>query len=223
MTIRNHISPNLYTYTPSPIGRLLLCGDEERLSGLYTAPASGDPDLVRDQRRASAPFVRVREQLEAYFAGERIAFDVPLNLDGATAFFASVWRHLLAIPFGTTVTYGELAKRLGRPTAARAVGMANGRNPIAIIVPCHRVVGSGGGLTGYAGGLERKRYLLRHEADVLIVRRSRSEVAALEANGGQQPDDREVDDRPDVERDAVWMRSAEWAEVDQDAGQAGLI
>jgi methylated-DNA-[protein]-cysteine S-methyltransferase len=215
--MRNHTSPNLYTYTPSPIGRLLLCGDEERLSGLYTAPASGDPDLVRDRRRASAPFARVREQLEAYFAGERVAFDVPLNLDGAPAFSASVWRHLLAIPFGTTVTYGELAQRLGRPTAARAVGMANGRNPIAIIVPCHRVLGSGGGLTGYAGGLERKRYLLRHEADVLSVRRSRSEVAALEADRGQQPDDREVDDRPDVERDGVWVRSAEWAEVDQDS------
>jgi methylated-DNA-[protein]-cysteine S-methyltransferase len=167
MTTRNHTSPILYTYTPSPIGRLLLCGDEERLTGLYTAPASGDPDLVRERRRASAPFAHVREQLEAYFAGERLAFEVPMNLDGAPAFFTSVWRELLAIPFGSPVTYGELAKRLGRPTAARAVGMANGRNPISIIVPCHRVIGSGGGLTGYAGGLDRKRYLLRHEADVL--------------------------------------------------------
>jgi methylated-DNA-[protein]-cysteine S-methyltransferase len=175
MTIRNHTPDNLYTYTPSPIGRLLLCGDEEQLSALYTAPASGDPDLVRDGRRASAPFARVCEQLDAYFAGERVAFDVPLNLDGAPAFSRSVWRQLLAIPFGTTVTYGELAKRLGRPTAPRAVGMANGRNPIAIIVPCHRVVGTGGGLTGYAGGLERKRYLLRHESEVLRGRGARSQ------------------------------------------------
>jgi len=84
-----------------------------------------------------------------------------------TAFFTTVWHRLLAIPFGTTVSYGELARELGRPTAARAVGTANGRNPIAIIVPCHRVIGSSGALTGYAGGIERKRYLLRHEAEVV--------------------------------------------------------
>jgi methylated-DNA-[protein]-cysteine S-methyltransferase len=166
MTILNHTSPRLYTYMPSPIGRLLLCGDEERLSGLYTPPAAEDPDLVRGRPRANVAFARVREQLEAYFDGERVEFDVPLSFDGAPAFFESVWRRLLAIPFGMTVTYGELATQLGRPTAARAVGMANGRNPISIIVPCHRVIGSGGGLTGYAGGLDRKRYLLRHEADV---------------------------------------------------------
>ena len=166
----NHTTPRLFTYMPSPLGRLLLSGDEERLSGVYTFPASEDPDRVRGRQRTDAPFARVREQLDAYFAGERVLFDVPLNLDGAPAFFASVWRQVLAIPFGTTVTYGELARRLGRPTAARAVGMANGRNPISIIVPCHRVIGARGGLTGYAGGLERKRYLLRHEADVVASR-----------------------------------------------------
>jgi methylated-DNA-[protein]-cysteine S-methyltransferase len=166
MTTSNHTFPRLYTYMPSPIGRLLLCGDEERLSGLYTPPASEDPDLVRGRRRADVAFARVREQLEAYFDGERVEFDVPLSFDGAPAFFESVWQRLLAIPFGTTVTYGELARELGRPSAARAVGMANGRNPISVIVPCHRVIGAGGGLTGYAGGLDRKRYLLRHEAEV---------------------------------------------------------
>lgn len=159
-------SPLLYTYTASPIGRLLLCGDELRLSGLYTPPASDDLGPAAGYTSADAPFVRVREQLEAYFAGERVEFDVPLNLDGATAFHRSVWQRLLEIPYGTTISYGALAAQLGKPTAARAVGAANGRNPIAIIVPCHRVIGSAGSLTGYAGGLGRKRYLLHHEADV---------------------------------------------------------
>jgi methylated-DNA-[protein]-cysteine S-methyltransferase len=167
MTTMTHTPSRLYTYAPSPIGRLLLCGDEERLTALYTPPASEDPEFVGGRRRASAPFARVRKQLEAYFAGERVAFDVPLDPDGATPFRRSVWSALLEIPYGATVTYGELARRLGVPTAARAVGAANGSNPISIIVPCHRVIGSGGSLTGYAGGLERKRYLLRHEAEVL--------------------------------------------------------
>jgi len=166
MTSINHTPTSLYTHMDSPIGPLLLCGDEQRLSHLYTAPHSENPEAVRGRRRADAPFADVCMQLEAYFAGERVEFDVPLNTDGAPAFFATVWHRLLAIPFGTTISYRELAREVGRPTAARAVGMANGRNPIAIIVPCHRVIGSGGALTGYAGGIERKRYLLCHEADV---------------------------------------------------------
>jgi methylated-DNA-[protein]-cysteine S-methyltransferase len=153
----------LYTHLESPIGRLLLLGDEERLSGLYTAPRA--LQAIQGARRADAPFARARDQLEQYFAGERLAFDVPLSLDRGSAFARSVWRSLLEIPFGATVSYGELARRLGRPaTAARAVGLANGRNPISIIVPCHRVIGATGALTGYAGGLERKRFLLDHEA-----------------------------------------------------------
>lgn len=154
----------LYTQLESPIGPLLLCGDEDRLTGLYTVPACHRPGLVRDARHAETPFARVREQLEQYFAGERLAFDVPLSLDRGSAFFQSVWRSLLEIPYGATASYGELARKLGRPSAARAVGLANGRNPIAIIVPCHRVIGAGGDLTGYAGGLERKRFLLEHES-----------------------------------------------------------
>ncbi len=166
MTTMTHTPPRLYTYMPSPIGRLLLTGDDERLTGLYTLPASDNADLTRGGRRANAAFAHVRDQLEAYFAGDRTEFDVSLDLDKASPFRRSVWSALLEIPYGETVSYGELAGRLGMPTAARAVGAANGSNPISIIVPCHRVIGSGGDLTGYAGGLERKRYLLRHETDV---------------------------------------------------------
>lgn len=157
----------LYTHLESPIGPLLVCGDEERLTGLYTAPRCEAPEIVHDARRAEAPFARVREQLEQYFAGERLAFDVPLSMAGGSAFFQSVWRSLLEIPYGDTTSYGEIARKLGHPTAARAVGLANGRNPISIIVPCHRVIGAGGDLTGYAGGLERKRFLLDHEAALI--------------------------------------------------------
>jgi methylated-DNA-[protein]-cysteine S-methyltransferase len=164
------MNQTLYTHIPSPVGELLLCGDEQRLSALFTAPRAQDPALVRGWRRAQAPFARVHDQLDEYFAGERVAFDVPLNLDGASAFFRTVWWRLLGVPFGTTISYGELARELGRPSGARAVGLANGRNPISIIVPCHRVIGTTGHLTGYAGGLERKRYLLRHEAGVLRAR-----------------------------------------------------
>jgi methylated-DNA-[protein]-cysteine S-methyltransferase len=166
MTNMNHTPPRLYTYFPSPIGRLLLCGDEKRLSGLYTPPASENPDPILGRRRSAAPFAGVREQLEQYFAGERLDFDLPLDLDGATPFRRRVWTALVEIPYGATVSYGELARQLGVPSAARAVGAANGSNPISIIVPCHRVIGSAGSLTGYAGGLERKRFLLRHEAEV---------------------------------------------------------
>jgi len=162
----NHMPPRLYAYVPSPIGRLLLCGDEERLSGLRTLPAAEDSDLVRGRRRSDAAFAPVREQLEQYFAGERVEFDVHLDLDGATPFRRSVWSALLEIPYAATVSYGDLARRLGVPTSARAVGAANGSNPISIIVPCHRVIGAAGRLTGYAGGLERKRYLLCLEAEV---------------------------------------------------------
>ncbi len=155
---------SLYTHLESPMGTLLLCGDEARLTGLYTAPRCHHPVRVRGAQKAEEPFARAREQLEQYFAGERLEFDLALSLDGGSAFARSVWRGLLEIPFGATTTYGELARKLGRPAAARAVGLANARNPISIIVPCHRVIGSDGDLTGYAGGLERKRFLLDHEA-----------------------------------------------------------
>jgi methylated-DNA-[protein]-cysteine S-methyltransferase len=119
----------------------------------------------RWERRDDA-FADTRRQLAEYFAGERRAFDLPLSLDG-NEFELRVWSALRDIDYGETASYGEIAARIGAPTAARAVGLANGRNPIAVIVPCHRVIGADGSLTGYGGGLERKRLLLDLEAGVL--------------------------------------------------------
>ena len=146
-----------WTTIDSPVGTLWLTGDGAALTGLYMGrPAALDlPGWVEDD----APFAAAREQLTAYFAGERQEFDLPLNPVG-TPFQQQVWAALRAIPYGETRSYREIAEQLGRPTASRAVGAANGRNPISVIVPCHRVVGSSGVLTGYAWGLERKRALL---------------------------------------------------------------
>lgn len=149
----------------SPVGPLTLVATDGALSGLYmekqrhlpseeTFGAPGDPD--------TEPFATVAAQLTAYFAGDLTEFDVPLDLHG-TPFQRRVWTALQGIPYGETITYGELAAELGKPSASRAVGLANGRNPVSVIVPCHRVVGSTGSLTGYGGGLERKRYLLDFE------------------------------------------------------------
>jgi methylated-DNA-[protein]-cysteine S-methyltransferase len=118
-------------------------------------------------RRDDQALHDVREQLDAYFAGERQTFDLPLQMTG-TPFQKQVWQGLMAIPYGTTISYAELARRIGRPGASRAVGAANGRNPIGIIVPCHRVIGANGTLTGYGGGLDRKEWLLAHEAGHVI-------------------------------------------------------
>ncbi|HEY1594682.1 MAG TPA: methylated-DNA--[protein]-cysteine S-methyltransferase [Thermoleophilaceae bacterium] len=151
----------LYTHIPSPIGDLLLTGDEHSLQGLYMSPY-GLPDQAKTARE---PFTTAVEQLEQYFAGERVEFDLALDMHG-TQFQRNVWDALLTIPYGETCSYGEIAKRIGRPDRARAVGAANGSNPVSIIVPCHRVIGSDGSLTGYGGGLPRKRWLLDHEAGV---------------------------------------------------------
>lgn len=149
------------TVVDSPIGPLRLVAADGRLVGLYMDAQRHLPDTSgfgpRDDE--AAPFVAVRRQLEEYFAGERRVFDLPLGPEG-TAFQQQVWEALRAIPYGQTRTYGELAAAIGSPRAARAVGLANARNPIAVIVPCHRVVGADGTLTGYAGGLRRKRLLL---------------------------------------------------------------
>ena len=144
------------TLHPSPVGDILLRADEEgRLTALY---------LRHDETEdTGGPFDAVREQLDAYFAGELAAFDVPLALHG-TPFQLRVWEQLTKIPFGETISYSELARRLDDPKAVRAVGLANGRNPVSIIVPCHRVIGADGSLVGYGGGLERKQWLLEHEA-----------------------------------------------------------
>jgi methylated-DNA-[protein]-cysteine S-methyltransferase len=152
----------VYTRLESPIGELLLVGDDHALHGLHMQEGRTAVSVHPEWRPADEPFADVRRQLSEYFAGERRDFDVPLAMAG-TPFQRSVWGALREIRYGETTSYGELARRLGRPSATRAVGLANGRNPIAVIVPCHRVVGSDGSLTGYGGGLERKRLLLELE------------------------------------------------------------
>jgi methylated-DNA-[protein]-cysteine S-methyltransferase len=153
----------LYTRMSSPVGELLLVGDELWLRKVYMPNHRGGPSDASDWRRADQPFAAAREQLDEYFAGERRDFDLPLAPEG-TPFQQRVWSALGEIPYGETRTYGEIAEQIGRPRAARAVGLANGRNPISIIVPCHRVIGSDRSLTGYGAGVERKRQLLELEA-----------------------------------------------------------
>jgi methylated-DNA-[protein]-cysteine S-methyltransferase len=146
----------------TPIGELLLRGDGEALVALDFADGRDVAVTEPDWRRDDAVFARARAQLQAYFAGELTDFELELAPRG-TAFQLQVWHAVRAIPYGETSTYGVLAQQLGRPTAFRAVGAANGRNPISIIIPCHRVLGSDGGLTGYGGGMQRKEWLLAHE------------------------------------------------------------
>jgi methylated-DNA-[protein]-cysteine S-methyltransferase len=146
----------------SPVGDLLLVGDRDHLRGLYLSPERWASKIAADWVRDDGAFADVTTQLREYFAGERTVFDVPLALHG-TPFQQRVWEGLRTIPYGRTTSYGRLAAQVGRPGAARAVGLANGRNPVSIIVPCHRVIGSGGALTGYGGGLDRKRALLALE------------------------------------------------------------
>ena len=150
------------TTMESPVGTLTLTAVDGRLTGLHLDGQRHAPASSADWERDDAGLAGVVEQLEAYFAGSREAFDVPLELSG-TEFQRNVWAGLLEIPYGETMSYGELARRVGRPGASRAVGLANGRNPVAIIVPCHRVIGANGTLTGYGGGLDRKVWLLDHE------------------------------------------------------------
>ena len=143
----------------SPAGRLRIVYDDVGLTRVDFTDAPLCPP--------STPLLtEAARQLDAYFAGELTAFDLPLHLEG-TAFQRRCWEALLTIPFGETISYGEQARRAGNPKAARAVGGANHRNPVSIIVPCHRVIGSGGALTGYGGGLDVKRWLLTHEQEVI--------------------------------------------------------
>lgn len=155
-----------YTQVMSPIGRLLLTSDAVALTGLYmeVSGKGGGPVLGPDARADPEGGVlpAATRQLAEYFAGQRRHFDLPLALRG-TAFQERVWQALTEIPYGATWSYGRLAERIGNPRAVRAVGLANGRNPISILVPCHRVIGADGSLTGYGGGLERKQWLLAHE------------------------------------------------------------
>jgi len=151
-----------YRHLATPFGPVMLVGDGTFLTGLYTAEHQRMASPSADWRRTDDAFADVAVQLDEYFAGARRKFDLPLRPAG-TPFQTSVWNELLRIPFGATMTYAELARRLGNPAASRAVGGANGRNPISIIVPCHRVIGVDGKLTGYAGGVEMKRRLLEWE------------------------------------------------------------
>ena len=153
-----------YIYSESPLGRMLITADERALTGLYFVGQKYEAvpalDWIEDPRHPVLE--QARNELAEYFAAQRTQFELPLAPSG-TAFQRDVWRALEMIPSGTTTSYGELARSLGTPESVRAVGAAVGRNPISIVIPCHRVVGSTGSLTGYAGGLERKRALLALE------------------------------------------------------------
>ena len=145
----------------SPIGDILIAGDDDAIAmlGRISDPKDGGEWVPVNRFGA---IKEAAQQLEAYWAGELFDFDLPLAAKG-TPFQHKVWAALRAIPYATTASYGDIARRIGSPTASRAVGAANGRNPIAIVVPCHRVIGANGTLTGYAGGLDMKRQLLAHE------------------------------------------------------------
>jgi methylated-DNA-[protein]-cysteine S-methyltransferase len=164
----NEAAQTCYCHYSSPVGELLLTSSDGMITGLYMSLHRGGPaprpkpEWGRDDRSLRL----VCNQLKAFFAGELRAFDLPLLMTG-TPFQKQVWEGLLTIPYGTTISYAELAGRIGRPGASRAVGAANGRNPIGIVVPCHRVIGANGTLTGYGGGLDRKEWLIAHEANVV--------------------------------------------------------
>ena len=155
-------APLVYGYLASPVGRLLLAGDDAglRMISFQTGRDQAGPD--GNWQRDDAHFAPAAKQLNAYFAGELTSFDLPLHFAG-TGFQNEVWRALCDIPFGRTITYGELARRIGRPKSSRAVGAANGANPLPIVVPCHRVIGADNSLTGFSSGIEIKKHLLDHE------------------------------------------------------------
>src|SRR5215831_12344143 len=162
-------SPRSHAVVDSPVGPLTLVAAGGALVGLYMGDQRHLPPREEFGEPAddpdAEPFAGAARQLREYFDGERTGFDLRLALDG-TAFQRRVWAALQDIPYGQTLSYGQLADQIGQPSAARAVGLANGRNPVGIIVPCHRVVGADGSLTGYGGGIERKHYLLAHERRV---------------------------------------------------------
>ncbi|PYO41556.1 MAG: cysteine methyltransferase [Gemmatimonadetes bacterium] len=167
--------PTTFTHFPSPLGELVLTASETGLAGVYfptSAHIRGEAWVEDDgQGPAAKILARTREQLAAYFACTRTKFDLPLEPTG-TPFELRVWEELRAIPFGAMRSYSEIARRLGDARLTRAVGAANGKNPIPIIVPCHRVVGANGYLTGFGGGLDRKRWLLEHEGALLMLGRA---------------------------------------------------
>jgi methylated-DNA-[protein]-cysteine S-methyltransferase len=154
--------PTITTTMDSPVGELTLTAVGGVLTGVHMNEQRHIPKIQDGCERDDAGLAHVVTQLDAYFAGELTDFDFAMEMRG-TDFQRRVWAALCEIPYGETISYGELARRVGNPKASRAVGLANGRNPIAIVVPCHRVIGADGSLTGYGGGLERKVWLLGHE------------------------------------------------------------
>ena len=155
-----------YTHVDTPIGKLTVVAGG---TGIRRILWEGEEPPEGAVEGRSDILAAAETQIREYFSGTRTTFDLPLDL-GGTPFQQKVWRELGSIPFGTTISYGEQARRIGRPQAARAVGAANGRNPVPVVLPCHRVIGSGGALTGFGGGLDTKRTLLRHEEEIVAGR-----------------------------------------------------
>ena len=155
-----------HTTLPSPVGPLTLRGTARGLTGIFMTEHRHGPTDRAGWTEDAGRFGQAIAELGEYFAGERTTFDLPVDEAGVggTEFQRRVWRALRDIRHGQTISYGELARRIGQPAAVRAVGLANGRNPLSIVVPCHRVIGASGSLTGYGGGMARKRWLLAHEA-----------------------------------------------------------
>jgi methylated-DNA-[protein]-cysteine S-methyltransferase len=151
-----------YVWMETPVGRLLVAGDEAGLRYVLFGEGRSEVQPQPGWRETGTRLKDAVRQLGAYFGGERRRFDLPLAPEG-TPFQQRVWQELLTIPYGETISYGELARRIGKPTGSRAVGLANGANPISIVIPCHRVIGSNGNLTGYGGGLKNKEWLLALE------------------------------------------------------------
>ena len=171
------MSGTCQTMMQSPIGRVLVAASETGITRMEIAPGHGAPKAgqrANGNKQARAHVAHAIRQLKEYFAGKRREFDLPLDLRG-TPLQQRVWRNLLDIPYGQTMTYGELARRAGTPKAARAAGAACGANPVWLVVPCHRVIGSDGGLHGYGGGLWRKEFLLKHEGALREDRKARNE------------------------------------------------
>ncbi len=156
------MTETFYTIMDSPVGPLLLAGDGQTLSHVRFSTGRGSTKPDPGWQRNEAALDDARRQLQAYFDGTRTGFDLPLAPSG-NAFQQDVWRALLTIPYGQTCSYGEIARQIGRPGGAQAVGAANGANPIPIIIPCHRVIGADGSLVGFGGGLPTKIWLLAHE------------------------------------------------------------
>ncbi|CAH7291300.1 methylated-DNA--[protein]-cysteine S-methyltransferase [Vibrio alginolyticus] len=153
---------NRFTYYDSPLGTVTLQANEHGLLGVWFETHTTKPEDLGTQEDSFPIFQSVKDQLDRYFAGEAVQFDVPIAAKG-TPFQQSVWHALTTIPYGETWSYAQLADAIGNPKAVRAVGLANGKNPVSVIVPCHRVIGKNGKLTGYAGGVERKQRLLAIE------------------------------------------------------------